>query len=771
MLRVFTILIFIFLSLPDLSFAVTKKTYDFVVGVNGDFKAAKTAAANAASSGNRFYIFFPDGNYDIGSLTGDINQKTTFSTSKVSFIGQSTDNTVIYNKSIGEGIDTTATLYFSNTDNMYLQDLTIYNKANYGNTETYSVTGRHVAVQQQGDKFIYKNVKLLSTQDTYYTKGKKRTYWENGEIHGTTDYICGDGDIFFNQCRLYNLKQSAMTAPSTTTQWGYVFSGCTIDGDVNDYTFTLGRSWNTAKAVYINTTMKKLPSAAGWGDPMNSNPQVFSEYNSKTASGTSVDLSSRRTSYTKGVTVTLNPVLSASQAAEYTVANVLSGSDNWQPDKLAQQISAPTITQDGNTIKWNANDSALCWVVFKGGKYLANVSTNSYDASAVAVGETITVRAANEMGGLGLSSNALVKGSAVQYNLSVSVAQGQGAISPESGKYNANQSLALTATPAVGWLFDHWSGDVTGSTNPTSLVMNSAKSVSAYFTKDTRQYYAITKEVTFGGSLVQNPKGDTLVEGTAVSFTVTPLTGWVFNGWSGDHTGTDATWTITSLSQDISIKASFVPADKFTYQAETGTLNDAVLESKNTGFTGESYVNFSANSGSSVEIPVYVDNAGTVEVTITYANGSGTTRQLNVSVNGTVQVVSLDFEATADWTTWGTTTVTLSLGQGVNTITFATVNTADGPNIDKITLTPDPTQIRQSQLFAFNYSYNPSSRTLHIQSSDTENLRVGIYTINGKEILSTIDKSEISLHALPDGVYFLKVSQKGKTRSGLIYLW
>lgn len=48
-----------------------------------------------------------------------------------------------------------------------------------------------------------------------------------------------------------------------------------------------------------------------------------------------------------------------------------------------------------------------------------------------------------------------------------------------------------------------------------------------------------------------------------------------------------------------------------------------------------------------------------------------------------------------DWTTWGTTTVNLSLNQGVNTITFATVNTADGPN-DKIILTPDPAHIRQS---------------------------------------------------------------------------
>lgn len=49
----------------------------------------------------------------------------------------------------------------------------------------------------------------------------------------------------------------------------------------------------------------------------------------------------------------------------------------------------------------------------------------------------------------------------------------------------------------------------------------------------------------------------------------------------------------------------------------TVILNDAFLENKNTGFTGESYANFSANSGSSVEIPVYVDNAGTVAVTIT----------------------------------------------------------------------------------------------------------------------------------------------------------
>ncbi len=103
------------------AFAITKAKFDFVVGVDGDFKQAMDAAKNAnPTQQKRFYIFFPNGEYNIGSLTGDANQKTTFTTSNVSFIGQNTDSTVIYNKSSEEGISITATLYFYKTDNMYL---------------------------------------------------------------------------------------------------------------------------------------------------------------------------------------------------------------------------------------------------------------------------------------------------------------------------------------------------------------------------------------------------------------------------------------------------------------------------------------------------------------------------------------------------------------------------------------------------------------------------------------------------------------------------
>lgn len=384
--------------------AVTKKTFDFVVGVNGNFKDALSDAGKKASSSNRYHIFFPKGEYNIGSLTGDGNQMTTITTSNISIIGESNTNTTIYNKPTQENISTTATLYFNNANNIYMQDITILNKGDYGSASAGTATGRYVTIEDRSDKNIYKNVKLLSNQDTYYSLSK-RTYWEDSEIHGYVDFICGGGDVFFNRCLLYLEKRSTVViaAPSTSTTWGYVFSNCTIDGYSDGY--RLGRSWsNTPKCVYINTIMKKIPIAAGWGDPMNVVPTVFAEYNSKTASGSVVDLKDRRTTYTKDVTtVKLNPVLTSAQAATYTIKNVLSGNDNWQPESYTKQLNAPVARQDGATISWDDNDDALCWAVFKDDKFLKCVTQNKCEITSAA--SKYQIRAVNAMGGLSAGSN------------------------------------------------------------------------------------------------------------------------------------------------------------------------------------------------------------------------------------------------------------------------------------------------------------------------------------------------------------------------------
>ncbi len=383
--------------------------YDFVVGIDGDFAAAKSAAESSQKS--RFIIFFPNGSYNIGSLTGNENQMTTWGKGNVSFIGQSTSGVNIYNTASSEGISVTATLCFSSSaNNLYLQDLTLQNKA-YNNPNASA--NRFVVVQDKGNKNIYKRVRMLSTQDTYYTNtGSGRSYLEECEIHGTVDFICGGGDIFFDRCLLYleNRANDCIAAPAGTGEWGYVFHDCTIDGyGSTDKNFTLGRAWNKSpRVVYINTTMKKIPTDAAWGNPINNvMPVLFAEYNSRDANGNAVNLSNRRSYFEKnGVSTYINPVLSASDAAKYTLGNVLSGSDNWQPDNDVRLVSAPVVNLKGNLLRWADNDSALCYVIFKNDVYVTNVPTNSFEIPAGSSdSDVFTVRAANRMGGLGAASN------------------------------------------------------------------------------------------------------------------------------------------------------------------------------------------------------------------------------------------------------------------------------------------------------------------------------------------------------------------------------
>lgn len=136
---------------------------------------------------------------------------------------------------------------------------------------------------------------------------------------------------------------------------------------------------------------------------MSTLPTHFYEYNSMDANGDALDLNGRTNSPTS--TNTYNPVLNAEEAAKFTVENVLGGTDSWLPTDYTYETAAPVVSASGNTISWNAVDDARCYVIFKDGEYLANQTGTSYDITSAGV---YTVRAANEMGGLGNISNAFV---------------------------------------------------------------------------------------------------------------------------------------------------------------------------------------------------------------------------------------------------------------------------------------------------------------------------------------------------------------------------
>ena len=63
---------------------------------------------------------------------------------------------------------------------------------------------------------------------------------------------------------------------------------------------------------------------------------------------------------------------------------------------------------------------------------------------------------------------------------------GNVAKNPDKAGYDYNESVTLTATPAdARYQFDHWTDDLSGTTNPETIAMTGTKSVTAVFVKET----------------------------------------------------------------------------------------------------------------------------------------------------------------------------------------------------------------------------------------------------------------------------------------------
>jgi hypothetical protein len=86
------------------------------------------------------------------------------------------------------------------------------------------------------------------------------------------------------------------------------------------------------------------------------------------------------------------------------------------------------------------------------------------------------------------------------YTLGVNtVGSGTVLVNPNKVSYNPGETVQLTAQPAQGWVFDGWSGDLSGSTNPATLVMNSDKLVTATFT-NSNQYQQLLPIIIQGST-------------------------------------------------------------------------------------------------------------------------------------------------------------------------------------------------------------------------------------------------------------------------------
>ena len=366
---------------------------------------------NASKNSERIFIFIPNGIYELGDAV-----ETTISGNNISIIGQSADNTIIVNEpdySL-EGLGTADLLINDKgSSNLYLQDLTLKNALDYYAADSQ---GAAAVLNDLGDHTVGKNVRMLSYESTYYCMNNRaQSYWEDCDIHGTVDFICGGGDI-----RIHNSTLSLeprftngggtrmIVAPRTLTKFGHVFDNCkVVDLAQGKGDWSFGRTWsNQPMAVYMNTTLDEFAEntlvSTRWTEEgkTGTDPLVFAEYNTMDINGTNITPETN----TIKIKSSFQTILTASQAAEFSYEKMFSANADkkWDPAKLTVQVAAPADANYANSsVTWTAVDGAIAYALFQNDALITITDETSINIDVNPDLYRLTIRSANAQGGFG----------------------------------------------------------------------------------------------------------------------------------------------------------------------------------------------------------------------------------------------------------------------------------------------------------------------------------------------------------------------------------
>ena len=328
-----------------------------------------------------------------------------------------------------------------------------------------------------------------------------------------------------------------------------------------------------------------------------------------------------------------------------------------------------------------------------------------------------------------------------QYTLTVNTS-GNGTVDADpSAPYYYGDVVTLTATADTGWHFDNWSGAASGTTSPVTVTMDSSKTVTATFT---RNQYTLTVNTDGDGTVDADPSAP-YYYGDVVTLTANANTGYHFDDWTGDASGSTSSVTVT-MDGNKSVTATFT-RNQHTLTVNTsgnGTVDadpsapyyygDVVTLTANadTGWTFDSWTG--AATGSTSSVTVTMDDNKSVTATFTR---NQYTLTVNTSGDGTVDkdpsapyhygdVVNLTAIAGDGWTFtgWsgdlsGSDNPKIITMYGDRSIIALFSQDAPLPAV-KLTITPDPGGVTIDQSIAYTaiaedaegYSWDVTAETI-----------------------------------------------------------
>jgi uncharacterized protein (TIGR02145 family) len=222
--------------------------------------------------------------------------------------------------------------------------------------------------------------------------------------------------------------------------------------------------------------------------------------------------------------------------------------------------------------------------------------------------------------------------------------------------------IQLTASPAIGWYFEEWKGDIESYDNPIDVEVNQNMTIEVVFSPIS---YSIGYESQGGGSINLNLISGSELEsgyayGAVVELTPTPSEGWSFKEWLGDVENQNPTQTLT-MTTDVSLTAVFeeIIENLQLNVSGGGSISERIIQAKSS----------THRKGTVIELTASAD------IGWEFVRWSG---DINTSENPTVITLNSEMDITAVFSREFLNVTQTIDGQGSLDIVVANGNSRDG---------------------------------------------------------------------------------------------
>lgn len=270
---------------------------------------------------------------------------------------------------------------------------------------------------------------------------------------------------------------------------------------------------------------------------------------------------------------------------------------------------------------------------------LANWRFDHWDGDAIGAENPISVQMDRSKTITALFSE---KAGSDEVNLFVNTnGKGQIRLDPAGGVFPRGTVVYVEAIPDSSWKFVGWSGELSSTSVTDSILLDADKTVSANFEK--AQVFAIVPWIVGSGQLVLNPPGGTYTEGSTVTLTAVPETGWEFSSWGGSLIGSQNPETLLIDAQKA-VMVTFIQTAGIL--SEQRVFENALYPNYPNPFNDQTGITFSLARPGHVSLQIF-DSRGRLVLILAdklYDRGRHTVTWSAESVTSGIYLLRIDGE-------------------------------------------------------------------------------------------------------------------------------